>query len=101
MANTQDIPLLAAQRLWTSAKTLRGREFCSIVNGALRDDDDVSEMDPTAALTYAINQMLCVGGPVRLTTFASEGVGSITATAASSSLSAKVSSANVPRDVVL
>jgi hypothetical protein len=61
MANTQgeDIPL-AAQRLWTSVKMLRGREFCSIVNDALRDDYDTSDMDPTAALTHKINSMLCV-----------------------------------------
>ena len=30
----------AAQRMWTSALTLRGREFCYILNAAVRSDDE-------------------------------------------------------------
>ena len=29
----------AAQRMWTSSLTLQGREFCSILNAAIRSDD--------------------------------------------------------------
>ena len=48
----------AAQRMWTSALRLRGREFCYILNAAVRSDlEELS--DPTAGLTRAIN-LLCV-----------------------------------------
>ena len=62
MANEHElvgqIPV-AAQRIWTSALTLlRDRQFCFILNAAVRDDaDDLA--DPTAQLARAINQ-LCV-----------------------------------------
>ena len=61
MANAQElvdqIPV-ASQRIWTSALTLRGREFCFILNAAVRED--AHELaDPTAALARAINR-LCV-----------------------------------------
>eukprot|EP01046_Picozoa_sp_COSAG06_P031942 COSAG06_NODE_3152_length_5767_cov_9.071101_6_plen_878_part_00 len=48
----------AAQRLWTSALSLRGREFCSIINYALRDDADAM-VRPVATIARAINK-LCV-----------------------------------------
>ena len=48
----------AAQRLWTSALRLEGRQFCSIVNFALRDDDDAM-IKPLATIARGINQ-LCV-----------------------------------------
>ena len=48
----------AAQRLWTSALRLRGREFCYLLNAAVRSDHD-ELADATAGLTRAINQ-LCV-----------------------------------------
>jgi hypothetical protein len=61
MANAQELAAQipeAAQRLWTSALTLRGREFCYILNKAVRGDlEELSE--PTAQMTRAINQ-LCV-----------------------------------------
>lgn len=38
---------LAAQCLWTSARKLRDREFCSIVNDALRVDYAPIDMNPT------------------------------------------------------
>ena len=65
MANAQElvdqIPV-AAQRIWTSALTLRGREFCFILNAAVRDDaDDLA--DPTAQLARAINQLCVTAGP--------------------------------------
>jgi hypothetical protein len=44
--------------MWTSALQLRGREFCFILNWAVRED--APELaDPSAGLTRAINQ-LCV-----------------------------------------
>jgi hypothetical protein len=66
MANAQEligqIPE-AAQRMWTSALQLRGREFCFILNAAVRSDDP-ELVEATAQLTRAINK-LCVtaGGP--------------------------------------
>lgn len=64
MANAQElvdqIPV-AAQRIWTSALTLRGREFCYILNQTLRDDvDDL--MEPAAALARAINRLCASAG---------------------------------------
>ena len=44
--------------MWTSALQLRCREFCFILDAAVRED--IHELaDPTAGLTRAINQ-LCV-----------------------------------------
>ena len=64
MANAQElvdqIPE-AAQRMWTSALTLRGREFCFILNAAVRSDDE-DQADPTAGLTRAINQLCVTAG---------------------------------------
>jgi hypothetical protein len=48
----------AAQRMWTSTKALRGKEFCSILNDAVREDSP--ELAETAAdMARAIN-LLCV-----------------------------------------
>jgi len=43
-----------AVRLWTSAATLRGREFCSLLNQALREDG-ADTIDHAATCTHAIN----------------------------------------------
>lgn len=48
----------AAQRMWTSPRQLRGREFCSIINHALRDDEE-EMIRPLASIARAINK-LCV-----------------------------------------
>ena len=55
-----DIPQ-AAQRMWTSALSLQGREFCYILNFAVRDDGDAL-VEPAAIITRAINR-LCVQQP--------------------------------------
>ena len=44
--------------MWTSTLRLRGQEFCSILNYAVRDDS-VEMAIPLAKITRAIN-MLCV-----------------------------------------
>ena len=54
----------AVQRMWTSFRQLRGREFCSILNEVVRDDDP-ERVKPAAALTRAINE-LCVTADGRL-----------------------------------
>ena len=41
-------------RLWTSAATLGGREFCSILNQALREDTEPM-ITPAATITHALN----------------------------------------------
>jgi hypothetical protein len=52
----------ACQRLWTSAKTLcDGREFCSIVNEAIRADEEVVMKD-LAMFVRGMNE-LCVVRP--------------------------------------
>lgn len=52
----------ACQRLWTSAKKFTdGREFCSIINEAIRLDDEVVMKD-LAKFTKGINK-LCVIRP--------------------------------------
>lgn len=48
----------AVQRMWTSTLTLRGMEFCSILNGAVREDS-AALADNVADMCRAINQ-LCV-----------------------------------------
>ena len=48
----------AVQRMWTSLHQLRGREFCSVLNEAVRDDDPET-IKLAATLTRAITQ-LCV-----------------------------------------
>ena len=48
----------AAQRMWTSAANLRGKKFCSILNGAVRGDSP-RLAGTVADLCRAINQ-LCV-----------------------------------------
>jgi hypothetical protein len=53
----QNVPV-AAQRMWTSARQLHGREFCFILNQATRDDS-AQLIEPAAELARAINQ-LCV-----------------------------------------
>jgi len=57
-----------AVRLWTSAATLHGREFCSILNQALREDAE-DTIGHAATITHALNAF-CVnrragGAPVR------------------------------------
>ena len=57
-----------AVRLWTSALQFRGREFCSILNKALRDDNSLC-VEPAATIVHALNTF-CVlrrasGPPVR------------------------------------
>ncbi len=51
----------ASQRMWTSAKQLRGREFCSILNACVREDWKEAAV-PLTAVTRGINQ-LCVTVP--------------------------------------
>ena len=50
-------------RRWTSALQLRGREFCFILNRAVRGDEPPLA-DPTAGLSRGINK-LCVSVPPR------------------------------------
>ena len=57
LANREQIKF-AAQRLWTSTLTLCEREFCFIINFALRDDSKAL-VRPVATIARAINQ-LCV-----------------------------------------
>jgi serine/threonine protein kinase len=57
MSGDESVPQ-AVQRMWTSYRQLRGREFCAILNEAVRDDDP-ARVKPAAALTRAINE-LCV-----------------------------------------
>ena len=55
-----------AVRLWTSAATLRGRELCSLLNQALREDAE-SSIAHAATITHAINTFCVVrrgGTPV-------------------------------------
>ena len=57
-----------AVRLWTSQATLGGREFCSILNQALRDDNEPA-IDHAVSITHALNAF-CVtrrvgGNPVQ------------------------------------
>ena len=51
------------QRMWTSALTLRGHEFCFVLNCAVRGDAPPLA-EPTAALSRGINK-LCVSVPPR------------------------------------
>lgn len=57
LANKDLIPD-AAQRMWTSAKTLADHEFCSVVNYASRADTPAF-VEPLAIFSRAINQQ-CV-----------------------------------------
>ena len=47
-----------ATRLWTSAKTLNGRELCSIFNQAIRDD--IKAMMPTVVVLARGINLICV-----------------------------------------
>eukprot|EP00567_Pseudictyota_dubia_P005600 CAMPEP_0197441764 /NCGR_PEP_ID=MMETSP1175-20131217/7953_1 /TAXON_ID=1003142 /ORGANISM="Triceratium dubium, Strain CCMP147" /LENGTH=407 /DNA_ID=CAMNT_0042972095 /DNA_START=498 /DNA_END=1721 /DNA_ORIENTATION=+ len=58
MDDDNDSTVEAVQRMWTSYRDLRGKEFCAILNGAVRDDHK-DHVAPVAALTRAINK-LCV-----------------------------------------
>jgi hypothetical protein len=49
----------AVQRMWTSAVALQGREFCSILNDAIRRDVKGDGLDAAAGLARAMNE-LCV-----------------------------------------
>ena len=51
------------QRMWTSALQLRGKEFCFILNDALRGDNE-ELADSMAGLARGINK-LCVAVPPR------------------------------------
>ena len=51
------------QRMWTSALQLRGREFCFILNHAVRADK-AELADAMAGLARGINK-LCVSVPPR------------------------------------
>jgi hypothetical protein len=55
----------AAQRMWTSALRLRGREFCYILNAAVRSDRD-ELADSIAGLSRAINLLCVTTGPSAL-----------------------------------
>ena len=63
-----ELLMFIAVRLWTSADTLGSREFCSLLNEALRNDDADAIADATV-ITHALNAF-CVtrrshGSPVR------------------------------------
>ena len=45
--------------MWTSTKSLRGKEFCSILNAAVREDTDDELAETAADMARNIN-MLCV-----------------------------------------
>jgi hypothetical protein len=51
----------ACQRLWTSAEHIKGREFCSILNEAIRLDDPIVS-STVAALARAINCLSIMRG---------------------------------------
>ena len=61
MRNMDDPIAEMLQRMWTSTLTLRGKEFCFILNHTLRGDEPPLA-DPTATLSRGINQ-LCVSIP--------------------------------------
>jgi hypothetical protein len=57
----QNLIPVAAQRMWTSTLTLQDREFCFILNWAVRED--VEELaDSVAMLTRAISELCVTGG---------------------------------------
>ncbi len=56
--NADDSIAQSVQRMWTSFKTLRGKELCFMLNDVTRNDP-IAAVAPAAALTRAINQ-LCV-----------------------------------------
>ena len=73
----QNLIPVAAQRMWTSTLTLQDREFCFILNWAVRED--VEELaDSVAMLTRAIRSTteLCVTGAGGLTDHAAGHPGS-------------------------
>jgi len=51
----------AVQRMWTSYRTLHGKEICFMLNAVVRDDPE-DGVAPTAALTRAINKMCVTAG---------------------------------------
>ena len=61
MINVEDPIAVMAQRMWTSALQLRGREFCYILNDAVREDTPV--LAPTLGkVARAINQLCVTAG---------------------------------------
>ena len=58
---TPDLVIVLSFARWTSALQLRGREFCFILNRAVRGDEPPLA-DPTAGLSRGINK-LCVSVP--------------------------------------
>ena len=63
MRNMDDPIAEMMQRMWTSTLTLQGKEFCFILNRAVRGDEPPLA-DPTAGLSRGINK-LCVSVPPR------------------------------------
>ena len=59
---SKDIPQ-AAQRMWTSAKQLGGKEFCFLLNFAIREDDP-ELIEFAAVLVRAVNQLCVTSGHV-------------------------------------
>ena len=59
MSNAGDTIAIMAQRMWTSALQLRGREFCFIINDVVRDDELAR---PLAKVSRAINQLCVTAG---------------------------------------
>jgi hypothetical protein len=53
-----------AQKVWTSAKNLRGREFCSIFNELIRKDSELTDelAHQVATLAHAINSNVVTRG---------------------------------------
>ena len=61
MRNMDDPIAEMMQRMWTSALTLRGKEFCFIFNSAVRGDD-LSLADATAGLSRGMNKLCVTAG---------------------------------------
>eukprot|EP01045_Picozoa_sp_COSAG04_P015780 COSAG04_NODE_1273_length_7466_cov_76.544319_4_plen_458_part_00 len=61
MRNMDDPIHEMMQRMWTSALTLRGREFCFILNRAVRGDEPPLA-DSTAGISRGINKLCVTAG---------------------------------------
>ena len=61
MRNMDDPIAEMMQRMWTSALTLRGKEFCYILNRAVRGDE-LPVADATAGLSRGINKLCVTAG---------------------------------------
>jgi hypothetical protein len=60
MSNAGEPIDVVAQRMWTSALQLRGKEFCYVLNDAIRQDTDLAR--PVAKVSRAINQLCVTAG---------------------------------------